>query len=376
MNFNISLQNKIFFIFIIVLSMSISLVGWFGYKTTSNGYIESAYEISERDINNLTVKIEGTLIHVTKDAQYIKKFYALKRYLLWKSMSVETKEKRWKNIFSDALLDFLKAQKDYYQIRVISLDGHELLVVNYEEKNNNAYVVLDSGLQNKSGRDYVEIPKTLSKDEFFISDMNLNKEYGKIEKPFNPVLRYSTPMISDNGDMIGIFTVNIYAQNILDIVKQASLDNAKKGFSYFLIDKDGNYLFHEDESKRWGAQIKGKSNFNDDHFNLKSMMQDKSKGTFILNNKIYSYHTVHPLKENSENYWYAVSSVDTEVALAKLDDFEELFVLILLFVIMISFFIIKFYLLRITTPLAQVTSQLKALSKGETPIPTTSAIST
>ena len=98
---------------------------------------------------------------------------------------------------------------------------------------------------------------------------------------------------------------------------------------------------------------------------LKKFMKDKSKGTFIHKNKIYSYHVVHPLKQNSENFWYAISSVDTDVALEKLDDFKKLFISILIFVIFMSFFIIKFYLLKITTPLGQVTSQLKALSRGE-----------
>ena len=261
MNLNISLQNKIFSIFIVVLTLGIGFVGWYGYKTASSGYIESAYELSEHATGTLSIAIEGDIGHVTKDALYLKEFYALKRYMIWRSMSVDTKSQRWKDIFSDAILDFLKAQKDYYKIRVFDLEGNELIVVNYDEKVNNAYLVPDSKLQNKSGRDYVEVPKTLNKDEFFISDMNLNSEYGEIVKPYIPVVRYSTPMISDNGDMIGVFVVNIYANNVLDIVKQASIDGAKKGFSYFLLDKDGNYLFNEDENKSVGFSVKRKIKF-------------------------------------------------------------------------------------------------------------------
>ncbi|WP_415398394.1 ATP-binding protein [Sulfurimonas sp. CS5] len=365
MNLNISLQNKIFSIFIVVLILGISFVGWYGYKTATDGYIESAYELSEHVTGTLSATIEGEMGHVTRDALFIKEFYALRRYIIWKSISVDAKAQKWKDIFSDALMDFLKAQQDYYKIRILDLDANELFVVKYDEKLNSAYLVPDSKLQNKSGRDYVEVTKKLKKDEFYISDMNLNLENSKISKPFVPVVRYATPMVSDNGDMIGVFVVSIYAQNVLDIVKQASIDGAKKGFSHFLIDKGGNYLFNEDESQMWGSQIKGKSNFNDDHFNLKKFMKDKVKGTFIHNSKIYSYHVVHPLKQNSDNYWYAITSVDTDVALEKLDDFKQLFILILLFVVIISFFFIRFYLLKITTPLGQVTSQLKALSRGE-----------
>ena len=365
MNITNSLQNKIFSIFIIVLIIGISFVGWYGYKAASNGYIQSAYELSEHGTNTLSVSIEGNLGHVTKDALYIKEFYALKRYLIWKSMSVNTKAQRWKNVFADALLDFLKSQQNYYKIRVLNLNGDELIVVNYDRNLDTSFLSIDSQMQNRSGRGYVEVPKTLTKNEFYISDMNLNIENGTISKPYTPVIRYSTPIISDNGEMVGVFVVNLYAYGTLNILDQATIDNKGKGYSYFLVDKEGNYLFHEDKNKRWGSQLKSRANFNEEHFNLKRFMKDKTKGSFTYQGKIYSYHVVHPLKQNYENYWYVISSVDTNVALEKLDDFKTIFFLIIFFVIIVSFFVIRFYLSRITTPLSQVTSQLKALSKGE-----------
>ncbi|WP_373035278.1 ATP-binding protein [Sulfurimonas sp.] len=365
MNIAVSIKNKIFAIFIVVLTIGIGFVGLYGFKTASDGYLKNAYELSEHGTNILSTEIEGQLKHVTKDALYIKEFYALKRYMIWESMSVESKSHMWKHIFSDALLDFLSAQKDYYQIRILDLNGNELIKVVYDEDKDAAVLIKDSELQNKRGRDYAEIPKKLEKNKFFISDMNLNIEHKRIEKPYIPVVRYSTPIIDDNGDKLGIFVVNIYAHNVIDIIQRALAENADKGASYFLIDKNGNYLFNKDEDKMWGAQLSGKPNFNNEHFNLKKFMKDKSKGTFMHNDKIYSYHVVHPLKENSDNHWYIISSVDTDIALAQLDYFKIIFMLVIFFVIVLSFFVIRHYLSKITTPLSMISSKLKALSNGE-----------
>lgn len=98
----ISLQNKIFSIFSIVILLSIGFIGIYGFKTTSDSYIERAYELSEYGTRTLDIAIEENLGHVTKDSLYAKEFYALERYMIWKSMSVEKKAQRWKHVFSDA----------------------------------------------------------------------------------------------------------------------------------------------------------------------------------------------------------------------------------------------------------------------------------
>lgn len=351
--------------FLVILTISVGLVGWFGMKRTSEAYSEMAYNVRATDIKRLTNELEDILQNVPQDVTFFSNFYALKRFFIWSEMKEHYKAEKWKQIYSDALLDALSTQQKYYKSRVITLSGQELINAQYDKEKEYAFLHSSEELQNKSGRGYVEEPKKLKKGEFYISDMNLNLEYGKISKPFTPVIRYATPIIDANGKRTAIFVVSVYADVLLKRIEAAIKREKGKGVAYYLVDKDGNYLFNEDKAKMWGKQLKNGFNFNREFFSIAEMFRDTDSGAFEREGKIYSFSKVYPLKENRDNYWYLVSSVDTSVALAKVDSFKTVFILMLLFVAIMSFFVVRAFVKKITDPLSQVTKQLQALSQGE-----------
>ncbi len=365
LSFFFSLQNKIFFIFFFVIFISISLVAWYGFNSTEKAYLNSAFELSAQSTKSLEIEIEETLKSVPKDVLFVSDFYALKRFIIWQSMGVNKQAKEWKEIFSESLLGFLKTKKSYYKARVIDLEGNEIISARYNGNSNKAFLLPDNKLQNKQGRDYVEKAKLLKKGQFYISTMNLNIENNEIEMPYVPVVRYSTPMINENNELIGIFVINLYADKILEILERATLEDKDKQKVYFLIDNFGGYFFHQDVNKRWNSQLKQGGNFNKDHFDLAKKFKDKHHGVFIHQSNIYSFKKIHPSKENQDSYWYVISSVDTSIALSELQNFELIFSLIVLSVLLLSFILIRFYIAKIIKPLNQVTTQLKALSSGE-----------
>ena len=366
MRLNLSLKNKIFYIFISVIVISISFVGWYGFTTSSKAYINSAYELSKQRTISINLEIEGILTTVPKDVLYATEYHALKRFMIWDRMHEKRKTKEWKQVFSTALMDFMEKKENYFKARILDLNDNEIISVRYDRDISKAFIQPDSALQNKKGRGYVEEPKKLKKGKFYVSQMNLNIENGQIETPHVPVVRYSTPMIDGNGDLIGIFVANIYADVVLDILENITNEHQKDGISYFLVDSNGDYLYHKDKTKRWNTQLKHGSNFNKEHFNIQEKLKGENSGAFTHNGKIYSFHKVHSLKtRETKNYWYAISVVDSKVALSKLQDFKLVFGFILLTVLIGSFFIVRFYINKITTPLIKVTDQLTALSKGE-----------
>ena len=362
---NLSIYNKIFILFVVTLVVSISLVGWFGLKNTSEAYTSLAYDTSRQNTNLLKTAIESKLMHVPKDVVFTTNFYALRNFLTWRSMGEEIKASKWKQILSDTLLDFLRTKQYYYKARIIDIKGNEIINVRYNNTLKKSFVTKDSVLENKSGRDYVEKTKLLNKGEFYLSPMNLNIESGIIENPYIPVVRYSTPIIGTDKEVIAIFVISIYAQDILNILEEQNTLNEGKGLNYYLIDKEGNYLYHANKLKRWNSQLKHGHTFNEEHFDLKEYFKDNKEGSFIKRGNIYSFHKVYPLKKNSNNYWYIVSMVDESVAMSKLNEFKSIFVIVIFLIISFSFFIVRFFIRIITNPLTLVTSQLTALSRGE-----------
>ncbi|MEA3498590.1 MAG: HAMP domain-containing protein, partial [Campylobacterota bacterium] len=366
MDFNLSLKNKIFYIFISVITIAISFVGWYGFSTSSKAYIDSAYELSEQRTMSINLEIEGILTTVPRDVLYATEYHALKRFMIWDEMNEKRKTKEWKQIFSTALMDFLEKKENYFKARIINLKGDEIISVRYDRNINKAFIQPYNMLQNKKGRGYVELPKTLPKGKFYVSQMNLNVENGQIETPHIPVVRYSTPMINSNGELIGVFVANIYADVVLDILENITVQHEKEGVSYFLVDNNGDYLYHKDKKKRWNTQLGHGVTFNKEHFNIQERLKGAKSGSFTHNGKIYSFHKVHSLKtRETKNYWYAISTIDSDVALKELQNFKIIFGLILLSVFIGSFFIIRYYIDKIVSPLSKVTKQLNALSQGE-----------
>jgi len=362
---NTSLKNKIFLIFVSVIILAIVIVGWIGLRSASNAYIDSAYDLSHQSTSTLHLEIEEKLLPISKDSLFLTDFYALNRYMIWKSMSVKDKTTKWKRVFSDALIDFLETKEIYHQARVFDLDGNEVIVANYNKNSDKANLLPQSKLQNKKGRAYVGVPKRLNRGEFYISDINLNIEHGKIEKPHVPVIRYATPIINKNDEHIGTFVVNVDANILLNATKKEMKSKEEKKISYYLVNKNGDYIYNENYNKMWGSQLKNGANFNSDHFNLDTYTKNRHHGVFTHNNKIYSFHKAHPLvRQDNENYFYVISSVDVDVALEKLQDFKLIFILVLIMVLIGSFIVVHLYVSRVIAPLSRVTEQLKALSDG------------
>ena len=171
----------------------------------------------------------------------------------------------------------------------------------------------------------------LKKDQFYISPMNLNMENSKIEEPYVPVIRYSTPIVNQNGETTGILVANVHAEIVLDLFSRVS---KKDSLEYFLVDDNGDYLYHKDHSKQWNAQLGHGSNFNSEHFNINDKLTKNESGVFIHNDKVYSYsmvHSMHGANNSAKNNWYVISSIDTDIALSKLKKFKVIFFLILFF---------------------------------------------
>ena len=359
-----SLYNKIFILFSIILLLSVGGIGYFGLKSASDAYLQSAYELNERDNEALKKEIESRLHGIPDDLVYLSNFYALQRFFIWRSMGVESKTETWKQIFSDALLDFLTTQGKYYRARVLDLDGEEIISAIYDKESNRARIYREN-LQNKSKKEYVQKSKTLQRKEFYVSEMALNKEHGEIERPFIPVVRYGTPIINKNGERIALLVMNFYADEILTMLQKELLKDKKGATEYYLISRDGEYLFHQDPSRRWGKQLKSGYNFNKEHFAISEFIGDKESGTFEYDDYVYSFAKVYPLKGDYENYWYMITSTKKSVALASLNSFKMIFLATLLAVFLLSFFLLRTAILKFTKPLTEVTKQLQALSRGE-----------
>jgi len=124
-----------------------------------------------------------------------------------------------------------------YQIRLIADDGREWVRVDRKPKG--VYVVPRDELQSKGDRYYFREAMEVKPGQIYVSPLDLNVEFGKVEKPERPVIRVATPVAGSNGNKIGVLIINLHADILLEQIQQMA--NARKGTAY-LLDNQGHYV--------------------------------------------------------------------------------------------------------------------------------------
>lgn len=99
---------------------------------------------------------------------------------------------------------FIRMRPEYDQIRVLDTNGQEIVRIN---QGTDGHIVSEELLQDKSGRDYFKQTKQLKDGQYYLSDISLNQEHGKISLPRKSVIRIVTPIVSKRQKQ-GILVIN------------------------------------------------------------------------------------------------------------------------------------------------------------------------
>ena len=118
---------------------------------------------------------------------------------------------------SEKLIEDMKlfAQNNihYKQVRFIDNEGMEKIRINWN--GGQIEVVPDSLLQNKSHRYYFVEAMKVPPGTVYISPVDLNAEFGKVEVPYQSVVRVATKILDEDGNTNGIIVINLYLNELL-----------------------------------------------------------------------------------------------------------------------------------------------------------------
>ncbi len=142
--------------------------------------------------------------------------------------------------------NFSQVKRVYNQIRYLDNIGYERVRVNFD--GNVTHIIRGLKLQDKSERYYFKESLNLSQGSVYTSPLDLNMEHGRIDRPYKPVMRYTTPVFVD-GKQAGIIVFNLLTNTPSFLHK---ITKNEGGTDYILANKDGFYLHHTDKVKEWG----------------------------------------------------------------------------------------------------------------------------
>ncbi|WP_375724959.1 HAMP domain-containing histidine kinase [Arcobacter sp. KX21116] len=145
---------------------------------------------------------------------------------------------------------FVSYDKHITQLRYIDINGEEKIRIDRPNTNGDYKIIENLNLQNKEHRNYFEKSIKLSKNEVYISRIDLNIENKKIEIPYKPVLRFSVPIFEENKKT-GILIINIFAEELLDSIKES------KDFDITIYDQDKEVLVSNNNlQNEWTRYLK------------------------------------------------------------------------------------------------------------------------
>ena len=205
----------------------------------------------------------------------------------------------WKSRLETIFKAYIENSQNIFQIRYIGVnnDGQELIRV--DKKGSTVTITPPQNLQHKSGRDYFIETAKLAPGEIYISDINLNREHGKVEFPYVPTIRAAMPVHDDNGAIFGIIIINVNAGEILTPMQQ----NLKEQAEYFLLDAKGNFIFSPYDNLNFSSDLETSQTWSKyiQHPNNDPLPQEMiTAESKLANQKIYYVYRDIPLSGYDE----------------------------------------------------------------------------
>ncbi|MCF6436173.1 response regulator [Pseudoalteromonas sp. MMG022] len=172
-----------------------------------------------------------------------------------------TVESQWIARLKIIFKGYINNNPDILQLRYIGAadDGKELVRV--ERRDGIVSVVEQNRLQGKGHTSYFQAISKLNPGELYISDLNLNREFGKLDFPYMPTMRVAMPVFDQTRDFFGFVIINIKAEVLLKDIQQ----DLSKGLDLYLLNDHGDFKIHPDEAMTFGTDL-GNSNMWSDLF--------------------------------------------------------------------------------------------------------------
>ncbi|WP_456385479.1 PAS domain S-box protein [Desulfolithobacter sp.] len=244
-----SLRGKLIFIFVI-LTVSVVIVssGYARYKQRQFA-LDRARERALVDLELMESDIQSVLQWVIRDLLVLRDMPNLQKFI--NATSMQQRHMALRDL-GEEFLALARNHSIFQQIRF--LDDHGCEVIRVNVKNKKTWLTPPDQLQDKSGRYYFQEAIQLVPGKVYISPMDLNMEKNQIERPLVPVIRYATPVMDRHGQKRGVLVLNIFGSVFLDLLTEQQI-NSPRGEQYFLLNKDGYFLFHPDHSKTFGFML-------------------------------------------------------------------------------------------------------------------------
>ncbi|MBX2829887.1 MAG: response regulator [Rhodospirillales bacterium] len=193
---------------------------------------------------------------------------------------------QWKIRLETIFVSMLQNNAEIDQLRVIQTNetGKELIRV--DRLSGKIAIIDDQWLQEKASSDYFKASMNLHPGELYLSRINLNREFGRIEYPIRPTIRLSTPIFYEDGNRFGFLIMNVNASILLERFRSETSGQ----FDMILTDNDGYYIDHPLPEYRFSRDLEQEHNWSAD-YSISELPTDEGLiATELLSGNSFAVH--------------------------------------------------------------------------------------
>ncbi len=243
------LQLKSFSLSLIISLIIIGLLVWGLYASFRQEKLDELRAVMTRNLDLGEFYLTSELQKLTRNLEFLSSSPVVRQF-------AAQPDGDHRNLVTTRFKAFASLNAEYDQIRILALNGRELLRINYSDFQ--ATEVGTDELQNKSHRYYFNQILSLPPGYLYVSALDLNIEHMQIERPFKPMLRVATKLTDNQGRATGVLILNYLAVNLF-----TGLDEIRVGKigQFLLINQDGYYLKAADPEHEWGQILVDRQEF-------------------------------------------------------------------------------------------------------------------
>ncbi len=332
-------SNRIVLVFFIATLIPIILISLYGLNIAKQQMLDSLKLDFEENSLFVAETVETRLSIDEEIINYLSEDTHLMEYFIASDLNNSGLADSELAESNRDFLEYAQSHPMFNQIRFIDKQGMEIIAI--KALDHEARIAEDYELQDKSYAYFFKDAIGCGRLHPYVSKMDLERFNGGVKEPHVLTLRYSSCVFDNEKNHRGMAVLNFNAGKILDLIsyKQLSYHNLKPGAITMIVDQDGYYIYHPNESKRFGGPSNLNTGYNlkkDYPLASKEVLSGQSGSLIAVNNIIAGYYRFNPGPGSSE--YILILGQEYDAALAPIVHIQKVTMIVIGLIIVFSLF--------------------------------------
>jgi two-component system, sensor histidine kinase len=239
-----SLVTRLALIWLLLAMALVAAGGIVFYQGQKDRLFAGREESLSHAAEMVEVKFQSAVLDAVRDVRYLAATPVLREFVAARSNATDT---NWERLVAEDFRALLLGKPAYFQVRVIGVGDSGREMIRLDHAGDHIVITPPEFLQAKGERDYVREAQQLPLGAVHLSEINLNRDFGRITEPYRPTLRVSTPVRTAEGEVFGVVVINVNLEPLFGELRQL----LEKDVRLLLANDRGDFIVHP-ELNRYG----------------------------------------------------------------------------------------------------------------------------